>query len=145
MISDDQPIQLPIQSDYANRHNLMWSRSEKAVARKAFDTALKRELHQVIQEAKQMASRIQQPLDLRDFRELGRVSGQGGMALSREFLTVSGTATGCQRNRYADCPKDVGFRIFVVLGPHHVLGWYGRVDPSPPKSGNVQRQPATIR
>jgi hypothetical protein len=34
--------------------------------RKAFDAALKRELHEVIQEAKQMASQIQQPSDLWD-------------------------------------------------------------------------------
>src|ERR1700724_1508157 len=43
-----------------------WSRSEKAIARKAFNAALKRELHEVIQEAKQMASQIQQPSDLWD-------------------------------------------------------------------------------
>jgi hypothetical protein len=56
----------PITSDYASRHDLTWSKSEKAIARKAFDAALKRELHQVMQEAKQMASRIQQPSDLWD-------------------------------------------------------------------------------
>jgi len=41
-----------------------WSRSEKAVARKVFDAALKRELQQVIQEAKQMANQIKEPADL---------------------------------------------------------------------------------
>jgi hypothetical protein len=45
---------------------LTWSPSEKAIARKAFDTALSRELHEVIQEAKQMASRISQSSDLWD-------------------------------------------------------------------------------
>jgi hypothetical protein len=49
-----------------NRRDLMWSRSEKAIARKAFDVALKRELQEVIQEAKQMTSQIQQPSDLWD-------------------------------------------------------------------------------
>jgi thiol-disulfide isomerase/thioredoxin len=48
------------------RHDFLWSRSEKVIARKAFDAALKRELHELIQEAKQMASRIQQPSDLWD-------------------------------------------------------------------------------
>ena len=43
-----------------------WSRSEKIIARKAFDAALKRELHEVMQEAKQIASQIQQPSDLWD-------------------------------------------------------------------------------
>jgi hypothetical protein len=44
----------------------IWSRSEKAIARKAFDAALGQELHEVIQKAKKMASRIQQPSDLWD-------------------------------------------------------------------------------
>jgi hypothetical protein len=44
----------------------MWSRSEKIMARKAFDAALKRDLHEVMQEAKQMASQVQQPSDLWD-------------------------------------------------------------------------------
>ena len=60
------PSSSPIQNGYANQHDLTWSRSEKAIARKAFDAALKRELHEVIQEAKQMASQIQEPSDLWD-------------------------------------------------------------------------------
>ena len=54
------------QDSYPYQNEPMWSRSEKAIARKAFDAALKRELHEVIQEAKQMASQIQQPSDLWD-------------------------------------------------------------------------------
>src|SRR6266436_4546552 len=54
------------QDSYPYPNEPMWSRSEKAIARKAFDAALKRELHEVIQEAKQMASQIQQPSDLWD-------------------------------------------------------------------------------
>jgi hypothetical protein len=37
---------------------MTWSRSEKAVARQAFDAALKRELHELMQEAKEIADRI---------------------------------------------------------------------------------------
>jgi hypothetical protein len=44
----------------------MWSRSEKAVARKAFDAALERELQEVIQEAKRKAGQIKEPADLWD-------------------------------------------------------------------------------
>ena len=51
---------------YANQSGLTWSRSEKAIARKAFDAALKRELHEVMQAAKQMASQIKQASDLWD-------------------------------------------------------------------------------
>jgi steroid 5-alpha reductase family enzyme len=50
----------------ANQRDLTWSPSEKAIARKAFDAALSRELHEVIQEAKQMASQITQSSDLWD-------------------------------------------------------------------------------
>jgi hypothetical protein len=50
----------------ANQRDLTWSPSEKAFARKAFDAALSRELHEVIQEAKQMASQITQSSDLWD-------------------------------------------------------------------------------
>jgi len=44
----------------------IWSSSEKAVARTAFDAARKRELHDVMQETKQMASQINEPADLWD-------------------------------------------------------------------------------
>jgi len=60
------PSSSPIQNGYANQHDFTWSRSEKAIARKAFDAALKRELHEVIQETKQMASQIQEPSGLWD-------------------------------------------------------------------------------
>src|SRR6266567_998104 len=44
----------------------IWSRSEKTIARTAFDAALGTELHEVIQQAKKMASKIQQSSDLWD-------------------------------------------------------------------------------
>jgi hypothetical protein len=37
---------------YPNQNELIWSRSEKAIARTAFDAALGRELHKVIQKTK---------------------------------------------------------------------------------------------
>jgi hypothetical protein len=51
---------------YPYQNEPIWSRSEKALARKAFDAALGRELHEVIQEAKKMANQIQQSSDLWD-------------------------------------------------------------------------------
>ena len=51
---------------YPYQNEPIWSRSEKTIARKAFDAALGRELHEVIQEAKKMASQIQQSSDLWD-------------------------------------------------------------------------------
>jgi hypothetical protein len=56
-------------SPFANRDNYPyqnepnWSKPEKAIARRAFDAALGRELHEVIQRAKQMANEIQQSSD----------------------------------------------------------------------------------
>ena len=60
------PSQSPIHYGYASASDMTWSKSEKAIARKAFDAALKRELHELIQEAKRMASQIQQSSDLWD-------------------------------------------------------------------------------
>jgi len=51
---------------YAYQNEPIWSRSEKAIARKAFDAALKRELHEVMQQGKQMANRINKADDLWD-------------------------------------------------------------------------------
>src|SRR6202140_3670835 len=51
---------------YPYQNEPIWSRSEKAIARKAFDDALGRELHEVIQEAKKMAGQIPQSSDLWD-------------------------------------------------------------------------------
>jgi|SRR6516225_4503498 hypothetical protein len=43
-----------------------WSRSEKAIARTAFDAALKRELREVMQETKRLANQIREPAKLWD-------------------------------------------------------------------------------
>ena len=54
------------QDSYPYQNQPIWSRSEKTVARVAFDAALGRELYEVIQQAKKMASQIQQSSDLWD-------------------------------------------------------------------------------
>jgi hypothetical protein len=54
------------QDSYPYQNEPIWSRSEKAIARTAFDAVLGRELHEVIQQAKKMASQIQQSSDLWD-------------------------------------------------------------------------------
>ena len=54
------------QNTYPYQNEPIWSRSEKAIARKAFDAALGQELHEVIQEAKRMANEIQKSSDLWD-------------------------------------------------------------------------------
>lgn len=54
------------QDRYPYQNEPIWSRSEKTIARKAFDAALERELHEVMQETKKMASQIKEPSDLWD-------------------------------------------------------------------------------
>ena len=49
---------------YTDMRDLKWSATEKAIARKAFDSALQRELDAVIREAKERAAKIAQPADL---------------------------------------------------------------------------------
>lgn len=63
------PSQSPIPYGYASKSDMTWSRSEKAIARQAFDAALKRELHELMQEAKEIADQIKRPSDLWDLQE----------------------------------------------------------------------------
>jgi hypothetical protein len=60
MSSPPSPIPHPHQNEPT------WSKSEKTIARTAFDAALGRELHEVIQEVKRMANEIQESSDLWD-------------------------------------------------------------------------------
>ena len=52
------------QDTYPYPNEPTWSRSEKAIARTAFDAALKRELQDVMRKAKQMANQIKDPTDV---------------------------------------------------------------------------------
>jgi hypothetical protein len=54
------------QDSYPHQDDPIWSRSEKTIARKAFDAALGRELHEVIQETKQRVNQINGSADLWD-------------------------------------------------------------------------------
>ena len=51
---------------YPYQNEPTWSRSERAIARRVFDAALKRELREVMQEAQRMANQISEPADLWD-------------------------------------------------------------------------------
>ena len=53
-----------IQGSYPFPKEQTWSRSEKAIARAAFDAALKRELRQVMQETRRKANQIKAAEDL---------------------------------------------------------------------------------
>ena len=52
------------QNTYPYQNEPTWSKSEKAIARTAFDAALKRELHDVMRKTKQMANQIKEPADV---------------------------------------------------------------------------------
>ena len=49
---------------YPYQNEPTWSKSEKAIARTAFDAALKRELQDVMDKTKQMANQIKKPADV---------------------------------------------------------------------------------
>jgi hypothetical protein len=49
---------------YPYQNEPTWSKSEKAIARTAFDAALKRELQDVMHKTKQMANQIKKPADV---------------------------------------------------------------------------------
>jgi hypothetical protein len=63
------PSPSPIHYGYASASDMTWSRSEKVIAHRAFDAALKRELHELMQEAKEIVGQIKQPSDLWDLQE----------------------------------------------------------------------------
>jgi hypothetical protein len=52
------------QHSYPYPNEPTWSKSEKAIARTAFDAALKRELQDVMRRTKQMANQIKEPADV---------------------------------------------------------------------------------
>lgn len=54
------------QNTYPYRNEPVWSGAEKAVARKVFEAALKRELQEVMQQTKRMASEIKEPTEVWD-------------------------------------------------------------------------------
>jgi hypothetical protein len=60
------PSRAPAPNGRIRPSELVWTRSEKKIARKAFDAALKRELEEVIQQAKQRAGQIKEPSELWD-------------------------------------------------------------------------------
>ena len=49
---------------YPYQNESIWSKSEKTIARTVFDDALKGELQDVMQQAKQMANQIKDPADV---------------------------------------------------------------------------------
>ena len=53
-------------NSHPKQGELTWSKSERAIARRAFDHALNRELQEVIQHAKQMAAEVREPSELWD-------------------------------------------------------------------------------
>ena len=57
------------QNTYPWQNEPTWSKSEKAIARTAFDAALKRELQEVMRQAKQMANEIKEPTDAWDLED----------------------------------------------------------------------------
>jgi hypothetical protein len=67
---------------YPYQNEPIWSKSEKARARRLFDAALKRELQAVMQETKQMASEIKNPEDV---WELERYLTQRRKVIDRRY------------------------------------------------------------
>ena len=58
------PFPSPAPNNHPRESELTWSKSERAIARKAFDHALNQELQEVIQQAKQMAAEVKEPSEL---------------------------------------------------------------------------------
>jgi Photoprotection regulator fluorescence recovery protein len=61
-----RPVTLPTHGNDQGfvRRDLAWSRAEKAIARRAFQSALEQELEALVEQAKRMAQRIEHPSEL---------------------------------------------------------------------------------
>jgi len=70
------------QRTYPYPNEPTWSRSEKAIARTAFDAALKREFQDVIRKTKQMTNQIKEPADV---WELERYLTQRRKEIDRKY------------------------------------------------------------
>jgi hypothetical protein len=57
---------MPASAPYAHMRDLKWSPEEKAIARKVFDLALRRDLDAVVREAKERIAKIKEPAELWD-------------------------------------------------------------------------------
>lgn len=113
------PSQFPTPYGYASASDVNWSRSEKAVARKAFDAALRRELQEVMRKAKQMASQIKQPGELWDLEQ---------------YLT--------QRRKEIDRKYDYRYsHLTLILGKLLHEGWLGEEE----LRGLREEKPKSIR
>jgi hypothetical protein len=58
------PSSFTTQDRYSYPNQPNWTKSERVIARRVFDAALNRELHEIIQQTKQKASQIKEPADV---------------------------------------------------------------------------------
>ena len=65
-----QPVGLGESNGQQTKRDLRWSRSEKAIARKACDAALKQELQELMNETKRRADRMKKPSEVWDLEHL---------------------------------------------------------------------------
>jgi hypothetical protein len=92
-----------------------------------------------------------------ELRKLGKVEhatgtwrrfGEGGVAFSKEFLTVSGQELGQDGTPYGEIHKRFGLFVSLTLDQYHIED-YNRVDPSSNMlvgtyAGDEERVPATL-
>jgi hypothetical protein len=82
------------QDSYVTQRDLTWSRSEKAIAHEAFDAALNRELQEVMQEAKQTASKGREAQELWDMEHYLTERRQGDRPQVRSPLLATDDRVG---------------------------------------------------
>jgi len=99
---------------YPYQNQSTWSKSQKAIARTAFDAALEPETHQVMEEAKQKASQIKEPGDLWDLEHYPTER--------RKATAPVLDSTFC----FAITPTPDFFKFFLNATGHvHKMGWGG--------------------
>jgi hypothetical protein len=98
------------QNTYLWQNEPTWPKSEKAVAHTAFDAALKRELQEVMQEAKQMANEIKEPADAWD---LEHYLTEPVKTSTANTITANGESS-IQQIRLSDFPMSAPLMVSVT-------------------------------
>jgi hypothetical protein len=80
-----RPSQSPTRYGYASPSDVTWPRAEKAVARRAYDAALERELRDMMEDARQRTSRIKQPSDVWDLERYLTQRRKGNLTANINF------------------------------------------------------------
>ena len=120
---------------YPNQNEGTWSKSEKAIARTAFDAALTRELEDVMQKAKQMANQIKDPEELWELeRYLTERRKEIGRKYDYRYSQLDLVFGRLLREKWIDEKELCGLREDKLRAIRSYAKFFAGIDPAGPGS-----------